>query len=55
MTAFTQKEVDSFCVEPSNETKDYFIHELALVTKDPKKSLRFYTEVLGMRYCPSFL
>ncbi|XP_072049668.1 lactoylglutathione lyase-like [Amphiura filiformis] len=42
-------EVESLCAEPDPSTRDYISHHTMLLIKDPKKTLDFYTRILGMR------
>ncbi|XP_072049666.1 lactoylglutathione lyase-like isoform X1 [Amphiura filiformis] len=42
-------EVQSLCAEPDPSTKDYISHHTMLLIKDPRKTLDFYSRILGMR------
>ena len=38
-----------YCIEPDSSCKDFIMQQTMMRVKDPGRSLRFYTEVLGMR------
>src|SRR5699024_489731 len=42
-------EAEGLCATPDSETQQYFLNQTMLRIKEPKRSLDFYTRVLGTR------
>ncbi|KAL4238723.1 Lactoylglutathione lyase [Mactra antiquata] len=53
-TFLTEEELEKACHEPDESTKDFIMQQTMYRIKDPKRSLEFYTNVLGMRLLDRF-
>ncbi|XP_060576827.1 lactoylglutathione lyase-like [Ruditapes philippinarum] len=50
----TDEELAKACHEPDESTKEFIMQQTMYRIKDPKRSLEFYTNVLGMRLLQRF-
>ncbi|XP_077989655.1 uncharacterized protein LOC144444124 [Glandiceps talaboti] len=50
----TEKEVEDCCKEPEDACKDFINQQTMIRIKEPKRSLDFYTRVMGMRLIQTF-
>lgn len=54
VVGLTDEEARAACCEPDASLKDFYFQQTMLRVKDIKRSLQFYTDVLGMRLMRKF-